>query len=179
MRFFTPELLAQGNTADADAVVQVDEAWEEATERYAQHLAAIECSLPESLRSFHCDSCLHDAEIYGPTQSMSPANGNGTAAARSVTLTARRGEASGPDAADALIILHYEALAGPTFSRPIVSEAIETSKPLWLNEEVDVVAPGVYSHEILLSDGHVVKIVFRDFYYEVAPIIGVAEGSAV
>jgi hypothetical protein len=178
MRYFTPELLAEGNTADADAVAQVDEAWEEAAERYAQHLAAIEGSLPESLRSFHRDCCLHDAEVYGPAKIMPP-NGNGTAAAGDVTLIARRGDACGPDATRALIILHYRALTDPIISRPTESEAFETSKPLWLYEEVDIVSPGVYSHEILLSDGRVVKIVFRDFYYEVAPVIGVAEGSPV
>jgi hypothetical protein len=44
-------------------------------------------------------------------------------------------------------------------------------QPIWLYDEVDLVEPGLFTHEILLSDGRVVKLQFREFRYHFAPLL--------
>jgi hypothetical protein len=71
-----------------------------------------------------------------------------------------------------LITLYYTVLEPPVIERCPQADAFYQGNPAWLYEELDVLAPGVFLQEILLSTGRIVKIRFRDFRFEIAPMVG-------
>ena len=52
-------------------------------------------------------------------------------------------------------------------------------QPIWLYDEIDLVSPGVFSHSILVSNGLVVTIHFREFRYHIAPLLTPARNGLV
>lgn len=63
MEFFTPELLLRfGSTEDAIADA-AQEDWEEASQKYREHLKAIRSQLPRGVRPLLRKVCLHDARL--------------------------------------------------------------------------------------------------------------------
>ncbi len=65
MKYFTPELYVQGNSDDDDVVDFVEKEWERRNNRYRRHYKKIQSQLPETLRKFHDEQCLHDADWAG------------------------------------------------------------------------------------------------------------------
>ena len=49
MKYFTPELYAQGNSPDDAVVDQSEEEWERRIKRYRRHYKRIEAQLPPAL----------------------------------------------------------------------------------------------------------------------------------
>ena len=62
MRFFTPELLERYSSADPAIASAAEAEWEAVSERYAQHLRALESELPVHFREFNA-LLLHDAAL--------------------------------------------------------------------------------------------------------------------
>ena len=52
-------------------------------------------------------------------------------------------------------------------------------QPIWLYDEIDLIEPGVFSHSILVSNGLVVTIHFREFHYHIAPLLTPARNGHV
>ena len=52
-------------------------------------------------------------------------------------------------------------------------------QPIWRYDEIDVVSPGVFSHSILVSNGLVVTVHFREFRYDIAPLLTLAGNGQV
>jgi hypothetical protein len=61
-----------------------------------------------------------------------------------------------PEFVNTLAILTYSVTAEPAVETAARSDAFHTVQPIWLYDEVDIVEPGVFTHEILISDGRVV-----------------------
>src|SRR5438270_1917164 len=158
MKFFTPELYAQGNAPDDDLVDQAEEEWERRLKRYRRHYKKIEEQLPPMLRRFHDEQSLHDANVFTPAVLA----GSVPWKPPEVVIVAQQVNTLIPEFLNTLAILHYSITADPIVTVPLQAEAFHGSNPIWLYDEVDVVEPGVFSHEILVSDGRVIKLLFRD-----------------
>ncbi|MBI1918261.1 MAG: hypothetical protein HYS12_26515 [Planctomycetes bacterium] len=166
MKFFTPELHAQGNAADDDLVDQAEAEWERRLKRYRRHYKKIEAQLPLRFRKFHEEQCLHDADVFAPA--LLPANVPWKGP--EVVIVAQQINTLIPEFLNTLAILEYTIAADPVVEIPLQTDVFHRSKPIWLYDEVDVAEPGVFSHEILVSDGRVIKLLFRDFNYHIAPL---------
>jgi phosphoglycolate phosphatase-like HAD superfamily hydrolase len=65
MKYFTPELYVRINAASDDEAEALHDEWEEAGQRFRRRYKKIEFPLPEALRKFHDEQCLHDADWHG------------------------------------------------------------------------------------------------------------------
>ncbi len=156
-----------------------DEEWEANGVKCRARLVEIDARLPASVRRFLNDICLHDAELRGfdaePAGERVPAN---------AALTLRLGRR--------VVTLYYDLLEPPerrpadvplsTEERRAVWVAGET--PLWLYDEFDLLGdsarPTGFVHEILLSDGDVLRFVFFAFEWHVHdPAAALAARTAV
>ena len=145
MKYFTPERYIAFNSADDAVADRADEDWERAMAAYRRNLKRIESQLPDKVRQFATDVCLHDAEYLGLSKISIPGNA-GDLAVLSLRL-------DGKD-----YVLTYLLLAEPLVSRPTEAAIFQTDRPHWLYDEFDVEESGAVTHCILLSDGRVVSL---------------------
>jgi hypothetical protein len=166
MKFFIPELYVRFGSPDDDVALPAHEEWERVIRRYRRHYKKIEAQLPLMLRKFHGEQCLHDADVFAPAILPANAPWNG----REVVIIAQQVNTLFPEFVNTLAILQYSIAAEPVIEVPLQADVFRKVQPIWLYEEVDVIKPGVFSHEILISDGRVIKLLFRDFNYHIAPL---------
>lgn len=177
MKYFTPELYLKGNSPHEDEVEDAEEQWERAIARYRKHLKKIERLLPESVRTFHEGYCLHDAEVFGPARLSVQTLPWGF---HDVVVVTQNANTLFPQQQNSLMFLQYAVTA-----EPIIEVAGAAGKfrqggiPLWLYDEFDVVEPGIFSHEVLLSNGQVVQLRFRELCFHLAPIISLASVGSI
>jgi hypothetical protein len=164
MKFFTPDLYVRFNSRDEDAALEAHEEWERRIKRYQRRYKKIEPQLPPMLRKFHDEQCLHDADVFAPAL----LSGNAPWKPPEVVIVAQQINTLFPEFVNTLAILQYTITTDPVIEVPVQSEVFNRVQPIWLYEEVDVVEPGIFSHEILISDGRVIKLLFRDFNYHIA-----------
>jgi hypothetical protein len=168
MKYFTPELLVRFASEDDEVADRANDEWERAIKRYRRHYKKIEPHLPEPLRKFHADHCLHDADVFGPAKlsaSSLPWN------VPDVVIVAQNENTVRPEDPHALLFLRYVVTEEPVVEIPLRAAYFHEAQPIWLYDEIDLVKPGVYSHEILLSNGRVVRLKFREFQLHVAPLV--------
>ena len=175
MKYFTPEMYVQCQSRDDDVLDRVEEEWERAGQRYRRRYKKIESQLPEALRKFHDEQCLHDADWCGlaqmPTYTF-PLNSPG------VTIVARQVNTLVPAFLNTLAILQYTVTAPPVIEKPVEAPVFSDGRPEWMYDEIDLIEPGVFSHSILVSNGLVVTIQFREFRYHIAPLLDAARNGA-
>ena len=167
MKYFTPELYIQGQSHDDEVLDRTEEEWERRIKRYQRHYKGIEPRLPEALRKFHDEQCLHDADWCGIAPWPVPMSAS---SAQGVAILARQDNTLVPQFINTLPILLYDVTAAPVIERP-VEEFFQDVRPVWLYDEIDLVGSGVCSHSILLSNGLVVTMQFREFSYYIAPLL--------
>jgi hypothetical protein len=168
MKFFTPELYVRFGSLDDDVADAANEEWERALKRYQRHYKKIAPHLPESLRHFHDEQCLHDADIVGPAWlSLCTLPWN----AKDVVIVAQQVNTLLPEYLNTLAILQYAVTEDPVVEKPVTAAVFKAGQPNWLYEEVDLISPGVFQHEILISDGRVIRIRFHDFRYHIARLL--------
>ena len=176
MKYFTPELYVQGNSDDDDVVDHVEQEWERRNNSYDRHYKKIQSQLPEALRKFHDEQCLHDADWNGISRVPGctfPCN------SQDIMIIACQENTLIPEFIHTFAILQYTITSPPVFERPVQSKHFDEVQPIWLYDEIDVVSPGVFSHSILISSGLVVTIHFRDFRYFIAPLLHPTRQGAV
>lgn len=166
MKFFTPELYVQFNSKNDDVALEAHEEWERCVKRYRRHYKKIEARLPPMFRRFHDEQCLHDADVFAPAFLPRNAPWNG----QEVVIVAQQINTLFVEYINTLAILQYTITTAPIIETPLASSVFHKGQPNWLYDEVDVVEAGVYSHEILISDGRVIKVQFSDFTYHIAPL---------
>jgi hypothetical protein len=171
MKYFTPELYIQGNSPDEDVVDRAVEEWERANKRYLRRYKKIKGLLPESFCKFHDECCLHDADVFGPAWLSMQTLPWGF---RDLVIVAQNVNTLFAEHLNTLMFLQYALSAEPVIERPGPETFFHKGQAIWLYDEVDVLEPGVFLHEIFIRDGRVVKLRFRDFRYH----IGLAEGDA-
>ena len=175
MKYFTPELYVRINTASDDEAEAAHDEWERAGQRYRRRYKKIESQLPEALRKFHDEQCLHDADWCGLAQLpiyTFPLNSPG------VTIVARQVNTLVPAFLNTLAILQYTVTAPPVIEKPVEAPVFSDGRPEWMYDEIDLIEPGVFSHSILVSNGLVVTIQFREFRYHIAPLLDAARNGA-
>jgi hypothetical protein len=65
MKYFTPELIARGQTEDDQILHKVEALWDERCEQYNAYLLSIKEDLPPGLRRIEDSYYLHDATVQG------------------------------------------------------------------------------------------------------------------
>jgi hypothetical protein len=150
MRYFTPELYARGNSPNQAEARGVEEEWEAALRRYERRWKKIRAAFPQAVRNFdEAQVCLHDAEVLH---------------------LARQGErfviVLQPGApAQTLVILTFTLTEDPVIATELLPETVRTRRLVWLYEEFDLDRGGQCCFEVLLSNGWVVQLRFRDFQF--------------
>jgi hypothetical protein len=62
---------------------------------------------------------------------------------------------------DSLLVLWYSEISKrPALEKPVDSPAFYSEQVIWLYDEVNCLADGQFSHEILFSNGRVASLVF-------------------
>ena len=150
MKYFTPARYVAFNASDDGVANNADEEWEQALSDYRKHVRRIRGKLPTSVRHLGEKLCLHDAEYLGMTKISIPGSPGDVA-----ILSVRAGHQPS--------LLVYVLAAEPFVSRPLEAVIFETTHPHWLYDEIDVGEDGILTHEILLSDGRVLKLRFVAF----------------
>jgi hypothetical protein len=168
VKYFTPVLYVRGNSTDDDQVDVAETEWETARAAYRARVAEIGPALLPELRRFEAELNLHDAEVIGPAR-----EGN-----RDVLLIARLSNTPLPGQDNSLAILRYRVIGPPSVTTPVRSRVFDSARPEWLYDEIDFEAPGVFSHEVLFSDGRVVRLVFDDFSFAVDPLLPTPDTAA-
>ncbi len=156
MKYFTPELYVRFNSRDPDEADRADKEWDAAQDRYEKHLKRIRRRLPEKVRVLSNKLCLHDAEYQGFA--------NSPLAPLPWQLAIVRVQQ-----ADKVYFLLYVLTEDPEIKRPVVSKVFSKEQPRWLYDEVDLEESGDFCHEILISNGLVLRLVFQQFdFFEIA-----------
>ena len=141
MKYFTADLYERFNSADIDAATNAELAWEQALSRYKSRLNRIRKELPDDVRFLADELCLHDAELLQLSKSDT-----------AVLIMARQ--------SNAFFWLEYSLTEPATIDAPRPSSAFSEFAVRWLYDEVDRVGTGRFSHEILLSNGQEIRLVF-------------------
>jgi hypothetical protein len=168
MRYFLPELHVQLNSPDDEVADAAEEAIDRASEEYNRRWAEIKPLMPPTVVRFYEEQFLHDADVFAPARlsatGPSPAGGE-------VIIVAQQINTLNAPTHDTLIFLHYAVTAEPRIEIPVRSRVFDPVQPIWLFDEFDMVEPGVFTHSILVSDGRVIVIPFRDFHYHLAKLL--------
>jgi hypothetical protein len=61
-----------------------------------------------------------------------------------------------------MVVLTYRLLQPPRVERSDLPEALRGEPLAWLYDEFDLAGPGGFSHEIFVSDGCLIKLVFSE-----------------
>lgn len=154
MKFINPNLLVRMNETDDDEEHErLDAEWEADGEAGIAHYAQIKDRLPPKLAEFIDTVCLHDAEWMG--LNVSPGF-NGTQSPVAV-INVRQG--------DKIFSLIYDLYEEPQWSPPIPSHIFSEEQLTCLYDEVDLVDDVTFTHEILVSNGRILRLVFFQFIF--------------
>jgi hypothetical protein len=176
MRFFTPDLYTQFNSADDEVADRASEAWEIALQEYQRHLDAIRHKMLSQVRKV-AELCLHDAEVLGFEQELQsffpfPEPFWPCPLLSALAILSLKQD----DRIYSLIYMlwdrvrEYPAKKDWQFSK---------LRKHWLYDEVDVAADhrGFFLQRILFSDGIVVEIPFVSVITSSVTLPAADEGS--
>jgi hypothetical protein len=150
MKYFTPQLIAQGQSDDDRVRDEQERLWEEAGDHYLAYLATVRPEFPPGLRRIDAGYYLHDAEILG----MGPEGPRFVLVLRLDTPPR------------SLLTLTYDLVGDPLIDREALPPECRFSDPkvLWQYNEIER-SPGkrpTWVESILLSNGWEVRLPFRD-----------------
>jgi hypothetical protein len=175
MKYFTPELLVQNNSSDEAVAEAAIVEWKRRNRNYLRRYKKIQSLLPESVRKFTKEQCLHDADWAGCAQLSTytfPWNWH------DVIIIARQEHTLIPEYKNTLAILQYLVTRPADLQTPVQPWPLSHGRPTWLYDDIDLVEPGVFSHSILVSNGLVATIQFREVRYHIAPLLTPARTGA-
>jgi hypothetical protein len=161
MRYFTAErYLGLGNLKDEKAFLVAQGEWENAVDGYRKHFQQIRNELPAGLRRLIESVYLHDARVLDIWQ--------GAVSRLTITLQPESDRAH-------LAVLHYSLVQPPSVKQGILPSTACSEPATWLYDELDTVnlasngrkrkhiaATRVFVHDILLSNGWEIRLLFRD-----------------
>ncbi len=167
MKYLRPELYVQFNSSDEGLAPKAQEAFDLADEQARQHWQRIQARLPPVVVQFGEEVLMHDALVFGPAWASGPdAEGAGE-----VVIVASMFGTLDPPHDDTLLFLHYRVPDEPHVEIPVPSGVFNRVQPHWIWDEFDLIESDLFAHSILISDGRVVTIRFREFRYSVTPLI--------
>jgi hypothetical protein len=166
MKYFTPDLIARGQSDDSRVLNEVESLWDERCERYNTYLTSIREELCPGLRLIEDNYYLHDAEIRGMGR-------------RDGTFVIFLQLDTPPHS---LLTLTYELVGPPRIEPQSLPEAARSRGELveWQYDEIEKVAggPPTWQQSILLSNGWEVVVHFRDVKVEEMQALLPALGDA-
>ena len=165
MKYFTPEHYSRGNSPNEADLDGIEDEWERAIRRYNRRWRKIKHAFPEGVRRFEKQHvCLHDAEVLSI----------GREDDRFVWLLETEPPARKP------AVLTFTLEDEPSVEAH-TGYGFRPGKPIyWLYEEWNLNRQKRPTFEVLLSNGSVLKLVFRDFHYLIAePVLPSVNGQAV
>jgi len=150
MKYFTPDLIARGQSDDSRILNEVETLWDERCQRYNAYLASIRDELCPGLRHVEDNYYLHDAEVRG----MGCRDGMFVVLLQLYTPP------------HALLTFTYELVEPPQIDPQVLPEEARSQGELveWQYDEIEKVSgePPTWRHSILLSNGWEVAVHFRD-----------------
>jgi hypothetical protein len=163
VKYFTPDLLNRVRSQDEDVSADAHDEWEKAIQRSERRWRKIKGAFPKSVRRFDADYvCLHDADVLrmGRTKDTF------------IFFLETEPPASRP------VVLTFTLDGEPAIETGTLLHARQGIPVHWLYEEWDVDRRQRLTFEVLLSNGWVIKLPFRDFHYLIAdPIAPTANGE--
>ncbi|MEX1028295.1 MAG: hypothetical protein WD049_09895 [Candidatus Paceibacterota bacterium] len=106
--------------------------------------------MPDKTRELTESTCLHDAVYWGYLSAPVPKS------LGELAVVAVEKE-------DDVVLLIYVLAEEPSFSSPYAGSAFSELQVHWLYDEVDASDRGVFSHDILLSNGRGLSVKFVTF----------------
>jgi hypothetical protein len=154
MKYFTPDLIARGQSQDSRVLDEVETLWDERCARYQAHLAALRDELCPGLRRIEDNYYLHDATVRG----MGCQVGSFVIVLQLDTPP------------HSLLTFRYELVEPPRIDRDVLPESARTCGDLaeWQYDEIEKVLgqPPTWRQSILLSNGWQVVVHFHDVHVE-------------
>lgn len=154
MKYFTPDLIARGQSQDSCVLNEIETLWDESCQRYNTYLTSIRDELCPGLRQIEDNYYLHDAKVRG---------------------IGRRDEAfvivlQLDTPPYALLTFTYELVEAPRIDPQALPEAARSQGDVveWQYDEVEKMPgePPTWRQSILLSNGWEVAVHFRDIKIE-------------
>jgi hypothetical protein len=155
MRYFTPQRYLALQNADPLAMNAADADWDEAVEHYDAYLQSIIQEIPETVRSLLDGFYLHDARVLIIGQ-------------REDTFLISLQLDVPPKE---LLTITYTLAGSAKINKQGFSPPGGEHAPVWLYEEIESLRESdkqIFAHDILLSNGWVLRIPFSDVKLEVA-----------
>ncbi len=154
MKYFTPDLIARGQSDDSRVLNEVEALWDERCEHYNAHLESIRDELCPGLRHIEDNYYLHDAKVRG----MGCRDGMFVVVLQLDTPP------------HSLLTFAYELVEPPRIDPQCFPEAARSRGELveWQYDEIEKAAgePTTWRQSILLSNGWEVAVHFRDVKVE-------------
>jgi hypothetical protein len=153
MKYFTPDLIARGQSNDSHVLDEVEVLWDNQCDSYQSHLRSLQKDLPPGLRHILDNYYLHDAKIQGMGQRND---------AFVVVL-----QLDPPP--QSLLTFTYHLLEEPSIVMALAETARGKGSVVeWWYDEIDKVAgqPPTWRQSILLSNGWEVSLHFQDVQVE-------------
>lgn len=142
MKYFTPELYRLGNTPSSSIYDDFDLIWDQKIREYHKYLRTIKSQTPSEVFRLASKICLGGGEIVGTTRS-------------SITVWL--------DEVLYLIEFELDKSTSRLRHRPALpGHPFDSSGHCWLYEELEMLVPGVFQIEILLSDGRILRFRFKN-----------------
>jgi hypothetical protein len=166
MKFFTRELYRRCRSSDEDVVDAASAEWEQANERYEQHLREVEARMPPEVREM-TSLLLHDARVQAIAQRGSR------------LLMVLQKDVPPRD----LVFLDYE-LDGEPALEPFLDSPRDWARPTDFQfDEVGVDEQGgrpVFTQSIVFGNGWLLRLRFRGVKVTLAsPVVPVPQGQAL
>ncbi len=161
-----PERYLALQHAEPEAMNAADTAWEDAVEQYDAFLRSIVPELPEAVRNLLDGFYLHDARVLSIGR-------RDDAFLISLQLDVPPRD---------LLTITYTLAATPEINKKAFAPPGGEHAPLWLYEEIEVIREPekrFFAHDVLLSNGWVMRIPFSDVQLQVAdPVYACTISSA-
>lgn len=149
MKYFTPELYLRFNSKDRSVVSKAHTEWEAAIEDYRNHLGTIGPQLVPNVRKLAKSLCLHDAHYLGLRHPRIPHLHH------PIAVLASQNEAT-------IFLLVYTLAKEPQIHEAKANWRFSKKQVHWLYDEFDIDSQGNQQHEVLLSNGKIITLRFRD-----------------
>jgi hypothetical protein len=154
MKYFTPELIARGQSEDSRVVGEVETLWDEHCDRYNAYLASIRNLMCPGLRYIVDNYYLHDAVVR-----VMGYRGDKYVIVLQLATPPR-----------SLLTFFYELVEPARIDPHVLPEAARSQGAIveWLYDEIEIVPddPPTWRHSILLSNGWEVTLHLRGIQVE-------------
>jgi hypothetical protein len=169
MKFLTPELFVRINEGSDDEAERLDAEWEAAGQAGRSYYTEIKDRIPLKLAEFVGAVCMHDAEWMG--LNVLPRRGSVQAAVAAINVRQNH----------EVLTLVYDLHEEPQWSQPTPESHVWTDDEqlICLYDEVELLNDTTFSHEILLSNGKIVRLVFFQFDFFISRGLSSIAGLAV